>query len=502
MIKFPDPGRKNIDLSLLGLLPSDGFVPYYCTPKNARIIGVSGADGIHYCTIKKFGDTVFAVSPMNFGDCVHPIAWNFEDLLRLLLACGDIGILEQIYALDKEEFTAYTLQFTPKEEQRAVTDKISSEFGLLPMEAPFDYVKELQSRFDYTQIPYTEDYFDPEMNSAAPEKEQKWEVRFSGGFWPSNKKERPGKKIATECRFVWGKESWSVPAVYCCAGGIVMDICAEIDSASVKAFFDKWMPLYLSGESPDEKQQKELEKDYPLSIEFSAELTVNGAKLYNSHGSALTFIPDTFIPRGTENQRETIRLIEYYGLDKTKAWSIHRLAFPWATSRKPQIRTLALKVSRDPETVFGIRFSVSKAGDSVKLTNPFTRTEHTLTVTEYEKRDFPQSTFAESGLEYPTHCTLMAYTLTPDIPPENFRIRDTRDSDQPRRGHKNSFAPDAEYDACIGIIGGADGPTALIVSENRLCAATSSLSFEPRNDIVWQTVFQAKTLPDKEIELI
>jgi len=40
--------------------------------------------------IRGFGGMVFAVSPMNAApDCVHPLARDFADFLRLLLACGD-----------------------------------------------------------------------------------------------------------------------------------------------------------------------------------------------------------------------------------------------------------------------------------------------------------------------------------------------------------------------------------------------------------------------------
>lgn len=68
---------------------------YFCTPKGAAIIGWAGVDGIHYCFVDGFGETVFAVSPMNVGDYVHPVARNFEDLLRLLLSCVDMAALEQ-----------------------------------------------------------------------------------------------------------------------------------------------------------------------------------------------------------------------------------------------------------------------------------------------------------------------------------------------------------------------------------------------------------------------
>ena len=84
--------KLNIRHSAIGLEQSDTDVTYYCTPRDAAIIGWAGVDGIHYCTIPEFGEMIFAVSPMNFGDCVHPIAHSFEDLLRLLLSCGSIGV--------------------------------------------------------------------------------------------------------------------------------------------------------------------------------------------------------------------------------------------------------------------------------------------------------------------------------------------------------------------------------------------------------------------------
>ena len=41
---------------------------------------------------------VFSISPSAFpGENVHPIAKNFEDLLRLLLACGSMDAIEQTY---------------------------------------------------------------------------------------------------------------------------------------------------------------------------------------------------------------------------------------------------------------------------------------------------------------------------------------------------------------------------------------------------------------------
>ncbi len=43
-------------------------------------------------------------------DFVHPLANNFEDFLRLLLACSDSAALEQAWMWDKAQFEAFAGQ--------------------------------------------------------------------------------------------------------------------------------------------------------------------------------------------------------------------------------------------------------------------------------------------------------------------------------------------------------------------------------------------------------
>lgn len=69
--------RIKVNLSTFGIITREEEELYYCTPKDAKIIGWAGVDGIHYCTIPNFGEMIFAVSPMNAADCVHPIAEDF-----------------------------------------------------------------------------------------------------------------------------------------------------------------------------------------------------------------------------------------------------------------------------------------------------------------------------------------------------------------------------------------------------------------------------------------
>lgn len=60
--------------------------------------------------------------------------------------------------------------------------------------------------------------------------------------------------------------------------------------------------------------------------------------------------------------------------------------------------------------------------------------------------------------------------------------------------------------ACsIGIIGGADGPTAVFVSDGQNSEhhrALSALRFEYADDIEWKIVFREKLMEDTETELL
>ena len=205
----------NINHSAIGLEQSDSDVTYYCTPKAANIIGWAGVDGIHYCTIPEFGEMIFAVSPMNFGDCVHPIARSFEDLLRLLLSCVDMAALEQCYAWDEEQFKAFLIDCPATQEQQAILDALQREFSLEAIEDVFAYVKELQAGFDLSQIPYTEDYYDPDMNAAAPIQPKEWKVTYDGGFWSRSNKDFKRK------RDLPGSSLWFKP------GGIWSSLCGR-----------------------------------------------------------------------------------------------------------------------------------------------------------------------------------------------------------------------------------------------------------------------------------
>lgn len=496
----------NIDLSPLGFAQSGDAERYYCTPENADILATAGVDGIHFCTIPQYGEIIFAVSPMNFGDCVHPIARNFEDLLRLLLHCSDVAALEQCYAWDEEQFKAFLVDCPATAEQKAILDEIKSRCNLEPIADSFAYVKKLQSECDLSQIIYAEDYYDPEMNAAAPERSEEWAVHYDCGFWNNNAKGKPGEEIAVNKSFTWGDEIWHIPAVYSCPEGMVVDFCVEIEPEKEKAFIDKWYPVLAEDENISNELREQIENENPMDINFRVHLQVNGKPVAEKHGTSINRIPACCLPDGLESERESGEIIRHYGLDDTRAWSFHRWAFPWTTEKKPEIRSLKLKLERDPVAIQGIRFRNPSVGDVISFVHPIHKTEHKLTVMEYEKQELAVGRFQQEEYEFPSLHTAMTYKLEPELAKRNFRVRDCLDNEQPRLRAENQPEVYTKNEAqAIAIIGGADGPTAIFtsaVSDSQLHTALSALRFEHADGIDWKIVFSEKLTEDIEIGLL
>ena len=118
--------RSGIELSVVGVECREDNNPYFFTPKCASIFGWAGVDGIHFCFVRGFGSMVFSVSPMNSApDFVHPLANNFADFLRLLLACGDSAALEQAWMWDKAQFEAFLRDNPPTHEQKKALSELA-----------------------------------------------------------------------------------------------------------------------------------------------------------------------------------------------------------------------------------------------------------------------------------------------------------------------------------------------------------------------------------------
>lgn len=470
--------RLGISLASVGIEIGNDEVIYFCTPKGASIIGWAGADGIHYCFIQGFGEMVFAVSPMNTApDFVHPLAENFTDFLRLLLACGDTAALEQAWMWDKAQFESYLKENPATENQKKTLAEIAEKMKLTAIEKPWEYVKSLQSSFDYSKIKYTEDYYDMDMNPAAEPTVPEWKVYFEGDFWGHQGRDHAGKKIPIGKQFEWAGHHWLIPAAYSCSKGLVLDFCMRVET-----------------------------DELPLCHHFNPRLELNRHELRASHGCAVTYNP--CLPDGTGIELEAKWVVEHYGLDTSYGWVIFRDAFPWVSKRRPEIRTLSLTMEQQPVSIPGPHFTVKAPGDSFRFVHPVSQTTYTLTVQELKQQTMPKNCFGSGRWLYPTQFTVMTYTITPEAS-ERITVSDCAESDKPLEvtSAEDSFDPTVTGDtAIIGIIGGADGPTAIAFggsSQGELCAACSALHFEPvQHDIEWRITFHEKRYLDCSIKLM
>ncbi len=492
--------KLNIDSSRIGLGRGECESTYFCTPDGAEIIGWGGVDGIHYCFVRGFGEMVFAVSPMNTpGNYVHPVARDFMDFLRLLLACGDAAALEQVYSWEQAQFDAF-LQDNPfAVEQQVVLDTIREKLVITPMEQPFAYIKELQNGFDYRLIPYTADYYD--MVAVEPPIPE-WKVYFDADFWGRCGRGRAGKEIPLNKQFLWGDEVWTIPAIYPCGKGLIVDFCLQVPPERIRAFLERWN---LSGNDDGAKNTLErrmrMDAENPLVARVNPKVILNGTELSSCHGCGFCWNP--CFPEG--NGLEAWSVMRHYGLDPEQGYAVWRGAFHWKTKRKPQIKTLSAILMQEPVAIPGPHFRASSPGEQIELIHPSTGMKHILTVQEYEQQELPAERFNNPDLEFPGRFARMVYTLSPDLPDQAFMVADCARGDRPRQKRADPRAPQATGDCCVGVIGGADGPTAIFLGgsgQGKLCTACSSLHFEPVDNVEWRMVFYDKSRQDITVELI
>ena len=510
--------RLDLNLSRLGLERGDNQGGYFCDPVGAQVIGWAGVDGIHVCFVDGFGDMVFAVSPANGpGEYVHPLARSFEDFLRLILACGGVDAVEQAWMWNRGEFDAFLETYPPDGEQRAVLDALAQALALAPMDDPYGYLKEVQVSFDYGALKFSDEYDDlvggPELEE--PPEKPEWAVYFEGGFGRHWGHDRPGREIPVNKTFSWAGKVWHIPAAYACGKGLVLDLCVEIDPGELWAFQEKW--AWAEGDrplTPEDDERRDAEN--PMNVNYRPKVTVNGRALGGRSGTGAGWVPMYLRPedcRGAYNQQdwESLWLMEHYGLDPEKGWMFWRDSYPWATKTKPAVKTIALSLEQDPVAVPGPRFTVSGAGDAVPFTHPVTREGYTLTVVEYGEQEVDLSNLGDEW-EYPTHCIALSYVIEPELPRGSLMIRDAGEGDRPRIKPPEELAAldamvgaDGPAACSVGIIGGSDGPTAILLTNGksgRPHAVFSALRFERPERIEWRMVFYQKTVEDISLELL
>lgn len=322
-----------------------------------------------------------------------------------------------------------------------------------------------------------------------------WNVYFSSGFC-GTKKGKKGEKVEINKSFNWAEKEWLIPAVYICPKGLVIDICEKTDREELRRFKEKWSFCGYNEALLSDEQKTAFMNDIPTPTDFRTKLTVNGKVSMNSFGSSVTYIPQEYLPDGDESNRDSIKTMNYYNLDKNDGRTIHRISIPWATAKRPVIKSAELELIADMKSVSGEKFTTPEAGEKIEFINPLNGNRHTLEIKDIRKNEL---TLSVEGYDFPDKNTVMSFTVIPDIDKKYFSVRDTEPNDAPVRIGEKLTDNEA---SSIAIIGGADGPTAFFVAEkhtaeSELHTASSALKREHKENITWQFVFRQK--PDEDI---
>lgn len=144
----------------------DADVGYFCTPKNAKIIGSTHCDGLHFCVIPKFGDLVFKVVPDGMSEkYVFPVAKNVTEFLSIVAALRTTVYFDRMQGMSKADFEHFLAEALEGElndsERLAEVEEFCRTFGVKPYEGSvYDAVMSLYRSFPYDEIEYTAEYYD------------------------------------------------------------------------------------------------------------------------------------------------------------------------------------------------------------------------------------------------------------------------------------------------------------------------------------------------------
>lgn len=336
-----------------------------------------------------------------------------------------------------------------------------------------------------------------------------WRVSFDGSLY--HQRGRAGQELRVDKTILWGDKAVYVPSVYLCGKGLVVDLLLRTDAEALRAFYAKWdLTPEHDGSDFTPEQWAQCNAENPLQLDHRAFACANRKKLRSCGASA-----DCWSPLYPDAADKAMRAaMVHYGLDRACGWQLWRHRFRWATARRPELRSLTLTLCADSVFLPGPRFQIAP-GASLDFTHPVTGAHHTLLAEALSPQTLPPEITERSPLgtqRLPTHYQALRFTLTPDLPDGSFQLRDTQPSDAPRLCVASSEAASAGVPvcidapaACVGIIGGEDGPTALFLSGDApdgCHMAFSSLSHAPRGAVEWSLRFRHKPRPDCTISLL
>lgn len=139
---------------------------FFCTPRDAEIIGGPETDGIHFVMCP--GDKrVFCVNPVaEPPGYVLPVAANFLDFISYLLYCRESLPIARISTVSEKEFRAMLAEEAAltwpgsevyyKKKAKSLRT-LTAAYGVQAAD-PYEKVRELQAGFRPDEIAFTDEY--------------------------------------------------------------------------------------------------------------------------------------------------------------------------------------------------------------------------------------------------------------------------------------------------------------------------------------------------------
>lgn len=313
-------------------------------------------------------------------------------------------------------------------------------------------------------------------------------------YFSRNKYERAGKPLQIQKCFMHDGKEWILPAVYICAKGVVADFCVPISVKEIESIFTEYERVYANGK-PSAEEREYLKSINPLEDKYSVDLFVNGKNKNRAHTSTTVYLPKGILDDCDFSDAE--EYIEAYGLSREQGWLFIRFRCPWTTKRKPKIKTISFQIHDNPIYYPGPHFvTEGNAAKNITFVHPVTKEAHRLDILSCVAEQLPVKTFGDDckDLEFPRNLYVLSYTVTP---PCEITVRDCGVGDRPKRKGL------ADASCGCGIIGGADGPTAILLSpmNERVKTAFSEFRFDAINRVEWRISFFVSDDAVTEVEV-
>lgn len=287
-------------------------------------------------------------------------------------------------------------------------------------------------------------------------------IYYDSSLW-SNKKGRKGLVQRTDWQFQYADAKRCIPAIYRFRKGIVFDVITELDDAKVHAYIDKYE---AQAADMTELEQRLAEQEHPFQP-----LPVGDIELGGCCADAYTSSSSVHIPgRRDDNALDDVR--QAYGLSETQCFACQRfcVAYPKAESAFVRLRRLICPKSIKSFKLHArqvhrlvpldVRFDMPEGDKEVGFVHPLTQAAHKLIVKSAKMIEVP---IGEHQMLYSMHASA-------EVVPQLGEGESLQFSSSMQASVVNDTSPQCSNEAgAIGIIGGADGPTAVFCENGQNC---------------------------------